>query len=70
MNSYWNFWIGGRLWRFSVSSFCDFLNMNFWDFTAFSPLWHKETYGGLFQMCFIKEYCSLFVSNAPEPPVQ
>ena len=57
MNSYWMFWIhvGGLLWKFSVSSFCDFWKITFWDFTKcfsflakatlwFSDLFHEENY--------------------------
>ena len=44
MNSYWRFWIGGLLWRFWASCFCDF--------------WHFLLFNGIiplnFQMCFIR----------------
>ena len=42
MNSYWMFWIGFLRGARSVSSFCDFWKLTFWDLTAFSPFWHKQ----------------------------
>ena len=62
MNYYWMFWIGGISWRFSASSFCDFWNTAFCNFTAFSSFRKKQHFDFCF-MCFMRRTIAYICPN-------